>query len=164
MSAYADNILLLEDCMSNLNSVLVEGNLTRDAEFRTFQEIGRSLCKLSIASNRYVKKASGITEEVSFFDINAWTPLAEQCREAGKKGRGVRVVGRLRQDRWKDADGKAHSRIVIVAEHIEFQPLRAAVTSFAQMSAVANDNALAKDCAGASVSAPTNETFADVPF
>jgi len=39
-----------------------------------------------------------------------------------KKGRGVRVVGRLKQDRWTDADGKPHSRIFIVAEHVEFRP------------------------------------------
>lgn len=34
----------------------------------------------------------------------------------------MRVVGRLKQDRWTDADGKGHSRIFIVAEHVEFKP------------------------------------------
>jgi single-strand DNA-binding protein len=34
----------------------------------------------------------------------------------------VRVVGRLKQDRWTDADGKPRSRIEIVAEHVEFKP------------------------------------------
>jgi single-strand DNA-binding protein len=32
------------------------------------------------------------------------------------------VVGRLKQDRWTDADGKGHSKILIVAEHVEFKP------------------------------------------
>jgi single-strand DNA-binding protein len=40
----------------------------------------------------------------------------------GHKGRGVRVVGRLKQERWQDGDGKAQSKIIIVAEHIEFRP------------------------------------------
>jgi single-strand DNA-binding protein len=40
----------------------------------------------------------------------------------GKKGRGVRVVGRLKQDRWTGDDGKQRSRITIVAEHVEFRP------------------------------------------
>jgi single-strand DNA-binding protein len=40
----------------------------------------------------------------------------------GKKGRGVRVVGRLKQDRWTGNDGKQHSKIAIVAEHVEFRP------------------------------------------
>jgi len=49
-----------------------------------------------------------------------WTRLAEVCAEYLKKGRGVRVVGRLKQDKWTDADGKPHSRVHIVAEHVEF--------------------------------------------
>ncbi len=31
-------------------------------------------------------------------------------------------MGRLKQDKWTDADGKPHSRIFIVAEHVEFKP------------------------------------------
>ena len=33
----------------------------------------------------------------------------------------MRVVARLKQDRWTDADGKEHSRLAIVAEHVEFK-------------------------------------------
>jgi single-strand DNA-binding protein len=32
------------------------------------------------------------------------------------------VVGRLKQDWWTDADGKPHSRIIVIAEHVEFKP------------------------------------------
>ena len=39
-----------------------------------------------------------------------------------EKGRGVRVVGRLKQDRCADPDGKQYSRVSIVAEHVEFKP------------------------------------------
>ena len=31
-------------------------------------------------------------------------------------------MGRLKQERWNDADGKTRSRVVIVAEHVEFRP------------------------------------------
>jgi single-strand DNA-binding protein len=48
--------------------------------------------------------------------------LAEACNNLGKKGRGVRVVGRLKQDRWTGNDGKQRSRISIVAEHVAFRP------------------------------------------
>ena len=34
----------------------------------------------------------------------------------------MRVVGRLKQERWNGADGKSRSKIVIVAEHVEFRP------------------------------------------
>jgi single-strand DNA-binding protein len=39
-----------------------------------------------------------------------------------KKGRGVRVVGRLKQDRWTNPEGQGRSKIQIVAEHMEFKP------------------------------------------
>ena len=75
-----------------------------------------------MASNRSWKQDDEFQKEVSFFDVSTWTRLAEVCGEYLKKGRGVRVVGRLKQDRWTDPDGKPHSRVSIVAEHVEFKP------------------------------------------
>jgi single-strand DNA-binding protein len=106
--------------MNNLNSVLIEGNLVRDPELKTTAK-GTSLCTFSLASNRYFKQESGFDKEVGYFDVQAWAKLAESCYNLGHKGRGVRVVGRLKQDRWNDADGKARSKITIVAEHAEFR-------------------------------------------
>ena len=80
------------------------------------------MCKFTVACNRSFKQDDQLQKEVSFFDVSTWTRLAEVCGEYLKKGRGVRVVGRLKQDRWTDADGKPHSRILIVAEHVEFKP------------------------------------------
>jgi single-strand DNA-binding protein len=77
---------------------------------------------MSLASNRFYKQDSGFEKEVSFFDVETWARLAEACYNKGRKGRGVRVVGRLKQDRWTDTNGKAHSRVSIVAEHVEFRP------------------------------------------
>jgi len=64
------------------------------------------VCKFSVACNRFFKQDDETQKEVSFFDVSCWTRLAEVCSEYLKKGRGVRVVGRLKQDRWTDADGK----------------------------------------------------------
>jgi single-strand DNA-binding protein len=80
------------------------------------------VCTFSLASNRYHKHENGLEQEVSFFDVEAWAKLAETCQMMGHKGRGVRVVGRLKQNRWNDDEGKAHSKVSIVAEHIEFRP------------------------------------------
>jgi single-strand DNA-binding protein len=63
-----------------------------------------------------------LEKEVSFFDVETWSKLAENCYNLGHKGRGVRVVGRLKQDRWTGTDGKPRSRVTIVAEHVEFRP------------------------------------------
>jgi single-strand DNA-binding protein len=107
--------------MNNLNSILIEGNLVRDPLFRTTSK-GTSLCTFSIASNRFFKQDSGLEREVGFFDVETWAKLAENCYNVGRKGRGVRVVGRLKQDRWTGTDGKPRSKIAIVAEHVEFRP------------------------------------------
>ena len=107
--------------MNNLNSILVEGNLVRDPEL-SYTPKGTAVCKFSVACNRAFKQDDQLQKEVSYFDVSTWTRLAEVCGEYLKKGRGVRVVGRLKQDRWADADGKAHSRVFIVAEHVEFKP------------------------------------------
>ena len=107
--------------MNNLNSILIEGNLVKDPLLRSTPR-GTQVCTMSLASNRYYKQDSGFEKEVSFFSVETWSRLAEACYNKGKKGRGVRVVGRLKQDRWTGPDGKPQSRITIVAEHVEFRP------------------------------------------
>jgi single-strand DNA-binding protein len=107
--------------MNNLNSILIEGNLVRDPLLRSTPK-GTQVCTFSLASNRFFRQDSGLEKEVSFFDVETWSKLAEQCYNLGRKGRGVRVVGRLKQDRWNDASGKSHSKVSIVAEHVEFRP------------------------------------------
>ncbi|AEF84327.1 single-stranded DNA-binding protein [Treponema primitia ZAS-2] len=107
--------------MNNLNSIIIEGNLVRDPLLRSTQK-GTSLCTFSLASNRFYKQEGGFEKEVSFFDVESWAKLADACYNLGHKGRGVRVVGRLKQDRWNGTDGKQRSRIAIVAEHVEFRP------------------------------------------
>jgi single-strand DNA-binding protein len=111
--------------MNNLNSILIEGNLVKDPLLRSTTK-GTQVCSIRIASNRWYKQdnqTSGFEKETSFFDIETWGKLAEACHSKCQKGRGVRVIGRLRQNRWNDPDGKPHSKITIVAEHVEFRPI-----------------------------------------
>jgi len=122
--------------MNNLNSILIEGNLVKDPMLRSTPK-GTPVCTLRLASNRYYKHDTGFEREVSFFDVETWARLAEACYAKGKKGRGVRVVGRLKQDRWNNPDGKLQSKISIVAEHVEFRPeFKKEVKSSAEETAV----------------------------
>ena len=107
--------------MNNLNSILIEGNLVRDPILRTTPK-GTQICVMSLASNRFYKQDTGYEKEVSFFEVESWSKLAEACYNKARKGRGIRVVGRLKQSRWTDTDGKSRSRVIIVAEHVEFRP------------------------------------------
>ena len=111
----------MEAFMNNLNSILIEGNMVRDPQYRTTPR-GTPVCNFSLASNRFFRQENGYEKEVSFFDVETWAKLADTCNNMGRKGRGVRVVGRLKQDRWTGNDGKPRSRVSIVAEHVEFRP------------------------------------------
>jgi len=106
--------------MNNLNSVLIEGNMVRDPLVRATPK-GTQVCNFSIASNRYFRQDSNLEKETGFFDVEAWGKLADTCGNQGRKGRGVRVVGRLKQDRWTGNDGKNHTKVSIVAEHVEYR-------------------------------------------
>ncbi|MGO8695485.1 MAG: single-stranded DNA-binding protein [Rectinemataceae bacterium] len=110
--------------MNSLNSILLEGNLVRDPESKTLAT-GTKVCDFTVASDRFYKQNEEMEKEVSYFDIEAWARLGQACSENLKKGRGVRVVGRLKQDRWVDPEGKPRSKVKIVAEHVEFKPQKA---------------------------------------
>ena len=109
--------------MNSLNSILLEGNLTRDPESKQTSK-GTALCTFAVASNRYFRMGESTQKEVSFFDVETWSGLAERCAAELKKGRGVRVIGHLKQDRWTDPEGQTRSKIKIVADHVEFKPIR----------------------------------------
>ena len=110
--------------MNKLNSTILEGNAVKKPELKLSPK-GTSICVLPLAVDRYYKNASGgYDTEVSYFDVESYGKLAEFCAGAAEKGRGVRVVGRLKQNRWKTPEGENRSKIIVIAEHIEMKPLK----------------------------------------
>jgi len=99
--------------MNALNSILIEGNVIANPEKRETPR-GTTVCEFKIASSRFYRQDENTEEEKYIFDIESWAKLAESCAEHCTEGRGVRVVGRLKQCE----DG----RIKVVAEHVEFKP------------------------------------------
>lgn len=108
--------------MNSLNSIMVEGNLVRDPELR-FTSKGTPIAAFSIASNRWYGYEGELRKETSFFDVEAWARTAERVAENCLKGRGVRIVGRLKQDRWVTTEGESRSKVKVVAEHVEIKPI-----------------------------------------
>lgn len=104
----------------SLNSVNIMGNLTRDPEIKSTPS-GKSVCSMSIANNRIYSKNNQRVTEVSYFDVEVWGPIAENCAKYLKKGSGIIVEGRLKQDRW-EKDGKTQSRVRISANSVHFMP------------------------------------------
>ena len=110
--------------MNQLNSLILEGNLVRD-DVLSEPAPGFKKCNFTMGVSRYYKnKKNEDVNEASFFDVEAYNQVAEWCGKKATKGRGVRVVGRLKQDTWKDESGKTASRIYVVAEHIEYKPVK----------------------------------------
>ena len=106
--------------MNQLNSIILEGNVVKKAEFSE-PKTGFQVCKFPLAVNRKSKTPEGETkEEVSFFDVETYGEMAESCYKWCDKGLGVRVVGRLKQSRWEE-NNKKHSRVYVVAEHVEYK-------------------------------------------
>ncbi|MCR5623427.1 MAG: single-stranded DNA-binding protein [Treponema sp.] len=109
--------------MNSLNQIILEGNVCRQPELRQ-SAAGNYVCVMPLAVNRSYKNANGEhTAEVSFFDVATFGKTAEVCGKYATIGRHIRVVGRLKQDRWKNQEGKSMSKVNIIAEHVELLSL-----------------------------------------
>ncbi len=108
--------------MNSLNTIIVEGSVVQEPVMKETAK-GTHVCTFSVMTVRTYKKDEAYEKEISFFDVDAWGKLAELSMKHTAKGRGIRVVGRLKQNRWVSTDGKKHAKIGIIAEHIEFKPM-----------------------------------------
>ena len=107
--------------MNNLNSLILEGRLLENAELEETLE-GSAICNFFIGVSRTYKGRTGNdVEEVSNFKVGCYGAMARSVATQLTKDTEVRVVGRLKQHRWTDKDGKKWSEIVVVAEHIEIR-------------------------------------------
>jgi single-strand DNA-binding protein len=121
----------------NLSNAVIAGNLTRDPEVRP---VGSStVASFTLAVNRKWKDASGEKKEaVSFIDCKAWGKTAEMVGQYLIKGRGACVVGRIEQESWDDKDsGQKRSKLVIVAETVQFTDAKPADASAPDTAATA---------------------------
>lgn len=102
--------------MNLLNSVIIEGNIRENV----FKNNGRvNYCETVINTPRYYKEQGELINDDSNFVVLAYGKLGDVMDMQGDVGRGIRVVGRMKEER---DPMKATSRIVIIAEHIEFKP------------------------------------------
>ncbi|MEK6797269.1 MAG: single-stranded DNA-binding protein [Spirochaetota bacterium] len=109
---------------SNINLIVVEGRLTRDPELLKTKS-GKSLCKFSVANNRYYFQGKNLVDEVSFFNVTTWGPLAERCGASLKKGNPVLVSGNLKQDNYQTKNGEKREAVGIIAANVKFIGARA---------------------------------------
>jgi single-strand DNA-binding protein len=105
---------------TNINRVIVTGNLTRDPELRSLPS-GTSVCSLRIAVNSSRKENDQWVEEPNYFDVTVWGAQGQNCATYLSKGRPVAIDGRLRWREWEASDGSGkRSAVDIVAQSVQF--------------------------------------------
>ncbi len=107
--------------MSNINRVVLLGNLTKDPELRAGTS-GVSVCRLRVASNTRRKNTDTgeWDDKPNFFDVTVFGPSGEACATYLEKGRPVAVDGRLEWHEWETAEGQRRQAVEIVADAVQF--------------------------------------------
>jgi single-strand DNA-binding protein len=105
---------------TNINRVVLTGNLTRDPELRTTPS-GMSVCSLRIASNTRRKDGSGNwVDKPNYFDVTVWGAQGENCANYLSKGRPIALDGRLEWREWEDKEGNKRQAVDIIADSVQF--------------------------------------------
>jgi len=107
---------------SNVNVVVITGNLTRDPELRHTGG-GTAVCELRVAVNS--RRKDGNTGEwmdkPNYFDVVVWGAQGENCATYLQKGRPVAIEGRLDWREWEAKEGGGKRQAVqIIANTVQF--------------------------------------------
>ena len=101
-----------------LNKVMIIGHLGRDPEMR-YTPSGRPVTTFTVATSRSWNTADGERHtETEWFNVVAWSNLAEICKQYLAKDRLVYIEGRLQTRHWEDQEGVKHSATEIVANEM----------------------------------------------
>ncbi len=106
--------------MNHLNSVIVEGKVTGPVELVESTGGSKSF-QFTIRSVRY--EGDEMIEIASYIDIVTYGKLADHSSVECVEGRGIRVVGRIKQVFGQEGVEDGRSYVFIVADHIEYKPM-----------------------------------------
>lgn len=106
---------------TNINRVVLTGNLTRDPELRSTGG-GTSVCSLRVAVNtrRKDQTTGEWVDKPNYFDVTVWGQQGENCAQYLAKGRPVAVDGRLEWREWQDQGGNKRQSVDIIADSVQF--------------------------------------------
>lgn len=106
---------------SNINRVIITGNLTSDPDLRSLPS-GSSVCKLRVAVNTRRKdgQSGEWRDHPNYFDVTVWGTHGENCARYLSKGRPVAVDGRLEWREWTTQEGQKRQTVDIIADNVQF--------------------------------------------
>ena len=105
--------------MNQLNSLILEGYV-KSYEFKRTPQIDTGTLKI-VSIRKYRDNAGKEATEESDFIVYVYGKNAELCEKNAAHNRGIRIVGRLKTEHYYDDKGKDCSRVVVIAEHIEYR-------------------------------------------
>ena len=106
---------------TNINRVVMTGNLTRDPELRSLPS-GTSVCKLRVAVQHAPqgRPAGEWVDKPNYFDVTVWGAQGENCARFLSKGRPVAIDGRLEWREWETQEGQKRQAVDIIADSVQF--------------------------------------------
>jgi len=105
---------------SNVNVVVITGNLTKDPELRSTNS-GTSVCEMRVAVNSRRKDQSGQwVDKPNYFDVVVFGAQGENCANYLSRGRPLAVEGRLDWREWEAKDGGKRQAVQIIANSVQF--------------------------------------------
>jgi single-strand DNA-binding protein len=106
---------------TNINRVVLTGNLTQEPDLRSTQD-GTAVCRLCVASNTRRKDAASgqWVDKPHYFDVTVFGTQATTTARYLSKGRQVAIDGRLDWREWNAQDGTTHQAVQIMADTVQF--------------------------------------------
>lgn len=104
--------------MTDLNTVILVGRLTKDLELK-YTTNGMAVGTGSIAVNREAVRNSEKVKETSFFNFSMFGKIAESLKVYMTKGKQICLQGALKQRTWNDENGGKHSVVEIIVENVQ---------------------------------------------
>lgn len=103
-----------------MNRLTITGNLGSDPEMR-YTRSGAAFANFPVAVNeRWTNSAGERQERTTWFQVTAWSGLAEVCQNYLSKGSKVLVEGSLSLDTWQGNDGQTRANLAVRATEVEF--------------------------------------------
>ena len=100
-----------------INKLEIDGRLTRDAEVKHTSN-GARVIKFSLAQTERKKQGdTWVDDGASFYDVEYWAHDSDDINKFSK-GQYISFIGKIKQDRWDDANGQPRSKIKITMKEI----------------------------------------------
>lgn len=107
--------------MRSINKVFLMGHVGQDPVVRQ-TPTGKSVCDLSLATNRSVKAGETWVDEPDWHRLRLWEQRAEVALRYVTRGSAIAIEGQLRTESWTDQQQVRHTRSFVHVENLVLLP------------------------------------------